>query len=42
MKSTVKAGGIQPQHNRAVKALKVRSQVKAGGVQAQHNRALAG
>jgi hypothetical protein len=35
--SSLKAGGISPQHNRA---LMVRSAIKAGGISAQHNRAL--
>lgn len=40
VKSTVKAGGIQVQHNRPVKGLKVKSTVKAGGISLQHNRRL--
>ena len=37
IKTSIKAGGISPQHNRA---LKVRSAIKAGGFSAQHNRAV--
>jgi hypothetical protein len=35
--AAIKAGGIQPQHNRA--GLKVNAGIKAGGIQPQHNRA---
>jgi len=38
VKSQVKAGGIQNQHNRP--ALKVKSKVKAGGIGFQHNQPL--
>ena len=42
IKSHVKAGGTQMQHNQAVKGLRIKSHVKAGGMSMQHNQAAKG
>jgi hypothetical protein len=38
VKTSVKAGGLNPQHNRGPRRLVVKTSVKAGGLNPQHNR----
>ena len=42
VKTNVKAGGREINHNQAVKGLRMRSNVKAGGLQEQHNQTVKG
>jgi hypothetical protein len=41
VKSTIKAAGMNGNHNRALAALKVKSSIKAAGMNGNHNRAFA-
>jgi hypothetical protein len=41
IKSNVRAGGTNLNHNQAVKGLRVRSSVKAGGHNLNHNQTVA-
>ena len=38
VKSNVKAGGVQLNHNQTAKGLRVKSSVKAGGISWNHNQ----
>jgi hypothetical protein len=41
IRSSVRAGGLSSNHNRAASGLKVTTAVKAGGLSSNHNRTLA-
>ena len=42
VKSSVKAGGVDGQHNQTVNGVRVKSKVKAGGMDTQHNQSVKG